>query len=136
MIACQTHCSKLPGTSYGEVRRHAMHIFRQIQKRTKRRPYVRSAYFKKQKIFFDFFWEHLAQKSPRERFIRLKYFAAAIEVLKESRNDPVSQENPHVRGEILHRFVGITKEKDIFYVQVKEDKRSGRKYLMSCFPQN
>lgn len=135
MQVYKARTDKLPGTSYSEVRQHAMAIFNQIEKRTKRRPYIRSAYFRKQKIFFDFFWEHLAQKNPRERFIRLKYFNAAIDVLKHSRNHPATQENPHVQGELLHRFAGATKENELFYVQVKEDKRSGHKYFMSCFPQ-
>ena len=37
--------------------------------------------------------------------------------------------------EILHRFAGLTKNRELFYVQIKEDKRSGRKYFMSCFPE-
>jgi hypothetical protein len=56
-------------------------------------------------------------------------------VIKNSRNHPTSEENPHKKGEILHRFAGLTKDKELFYVQIKEDKRSGKKYFMSCFPQ-
>ena len=136
MIPYQTKIKKLPGTSYSKVRKEALFLFNQIKKRTKRRPYIRSAYFNKQKIFFDYFWSHLFQKSPKERTKRLKYFEAAIEVIKESRNHPTSEENPHKKSEILHRFVGLTKEKELFYVQIKENKRSGKKYFMSCFAQN
>lgn len=135
MIPYQTKARKLPGTSYTEVRDRAMRPYNQIKKRTKRRPYVRSAYFQKQKVFFDFFWLHLFEKGFKERVRRLRYFEAAVEVIQKSRNEPVSQENSHKRGEILHRFAGLTKQKELFYVQIKEEKRSGRKYFMSCFPQ-
>jgi len=59
MIPYPTKIKKLPGTSYSEVRKSANDLFKQIKSKTKRRPYVKSAYFHKQKIFFDFFWVHL-----------------------------------------------------------------------------
>ena len=135
MIPYQTNKGKLPGTNYARIRKPAIILFNQIKKRSKRKPYIRSDYFNKQKIFFDYFWHHLLQKSPKERTKRLKYFAVAVEVIRKSRNHPTSEENPHKKGEILHRFAGLTKEKELFYVQIKEDKRSGRKYFMSCFPE-
>lgn len=135
MIAYQTKVKKLPGTSYSEVKTEAMAVYRQIKTKTKRKPYVRSAYFKKQKIFFDFFWEHLLQKNHKERVKRLKFFAASADLIKNSRNHPVTIENPHRRGELLHRFAGLTKEGELFYVQIKEDRRNSAKYFMSCFPQ-
>ena len=134
MIPYYTKCGKLAGSNYSEVRKSANFIFKNIKSRTKWRPYVRSAYFNKQKIFFDYFWEHLTQKRPPERFRRLKYFLAAIELIRNSRNEPSSKENPNRPSEILHRFAGLTKNKDLFYVQIKEDKKSERKYFMSCFP--
>jgi len=134
MIPYSTKKKKLPGTSYGEVRKQAEVIFKQIKSKTKRRPYIRSAYFNKQKIFFDYFWVHLNQRGPKERFNRLKYFETALEVIKNSRNQPISKQNPNKGSEILHRFAGLTKNKELFYAQIKEDKKSGRKYFMSCFP--
>ncbi len=134
MIPYQTKIKKLLGTSYGEVVKHAYFLFNQIKKRTKRRPYIRSVYFNKQKIFFDYFWDHLHQKSPKERFKRLKYFEAAIEVIKSSRNAPSIRENPNKRNETLYRFAGLTRDKELFYAQIKEDKKHSRKYFMSCFP--
>ena len=134
IIPYQTKTRKLPGTNYGETRRYALEIFQSIKKKMRRRPYVRSAYFQKQKVFFDFFWMHLFQKSPRERFKRLKYFGTGIEVIRNSRNEPISKQNPNKPTEVLHRFAGLTRDKELFYVQIKEDKRSGRKYFMSCFP--
>ncbi|MBU3964942.1 hypothetical protein KKG29_02270 [Patescibacteria group bacterium] len=136
MIPYQTKIKKLPGTSYGEVVKHAYFLFNQIKKKTKRRPYIKSAYFDKQKIFFDYFLEHLFQKSPKERLKRLKYFGAALELMRKSKNHPTSEENPHKKGEILHRFAGLTTDRELFYAQIKEEKRNGKKYFMSCFPEN
>jgi len=119
---------------YSEARNHVLTIFNQIKKRTKRKPYIRSSYFKKQKIFFDYFWPHLFQKNPRERTKRLKYFEASIELIKNSKDHPFSKQNPNNQSEIFHRFEGLTKNKEKFCVQIKEDKRSGKKYFISCFP--
>ncbi|MEK9160243.1 MAG: hypothetical protein AAB383_05965 [Patescibacteria group bacterium] len=66
---------------------------------------------------------------------RLKYFTAAIELLERTRLEPKSKENPNKKGEILHRFTGITKDSEIFYVQVKENKNTGQKHLISVFPE-
>ncbi|MBU0731510.1 hypothetical protein KKC88_01350 [Patescibacteria group bacterium] len=130
----QTNKYKLSGSNYREVRKQAIFCFNDVRRGTKRKPYLRSAYFKKQKIFFDFFWDHLLQKNPKERFIRLKYLSAAIDLVKNSRNHPISKQNPNIPKEILHRFKGYTKEKEIFYVQIKENKQNGKKYFISCFP--
>jgi len=86
MIPYQTKSKKISGTSYGEVFHNALKVFDKIKKKTKRRPYVRSAYFKKEKIFFDYFREHLFQKSAKDRMNRLKFFGAAVELVKHSRN--------------------------------------------------
>lgn len=134
IIPYKSKFGKLPGSNYGEVRKKAEAVFKQIKSKTKRRPYVKSAYFNKQKIFFDYFWIHLIQKKPQERYARLKYFEAAVDVIKNSRNTPVSKQNPNRNNEILHRFFGLTKNKELFYIQIKEDKKSGHKYFMSCFP--
>lgn len=109
-----TKTAKLPGTSFEEVWKRVQGFYSPIKKRTKRKPYVRSAYFNKQKVFFDLFWVHLAQKSPKQRRIRLKYFPCAIELIRKSRNAPISKINPNKRTEILHRFGGLTKEKELF----------------------
>ena len=133
MIFYQTKTKKLPGTNYSEVRKYALFILKQIKKQTKRRPYIRSAYFNKQKIFFDYFWIHLLQKNLRERTKRLKYFSCALDLIRNSKVAPTSKENVDNKNEILHRFAGKTKDKEVFFVQIKENKKSGKKYLMSCF---
>ncbi|KKU82444.1 MAG: hypothetical protein UY09_C0014G0005 [Parcubacteria group bacterium GW2011_GWA2_47_8] len=130
----QTKMLKLRGTNYSEVMDNARRIFREIERKTKRHPYIRSPYFNKEKIFFDLFWSHLHEKKAKERYKRLKYFAAALELLRLNRNPPSSKPNPNKRTEILHRFTGMTKEKEIFYVQVKENTKTHKKYFMSCFP--
>ena len=134
MIPYQTKAKKISGTSYGEVFHDALVVLDEIKKKTKRRPYVRSAYFKKEKIFLDYFREHLFQKRPNERMKRLRFFKAAVELVKYSRNEPVAKPNPNKNNEVVYRFAGLTTEKEIFYVQIKEDKKRKRKYFMSCFP--
>ena len=47
----QTKCAELAGTNFSEVSQKAFGLYNQIRRKTKRRPYVRSAYFKKDKIF-------------------------------------------------------------------------------------
>jgi hypothetical protein len=134
MIPYQTKSSKLPGTRFEEVIKEARVVFREIERKTKRKPYVRSAYFDKAKIFFDYFWNHLYQKSLKERAKRLKYFKCAIELIEDSKNKPTSKENPNKKNEVLHRFAGLTKGRELFFVQIKEDKKTGNRDLMSVFP--
>jgi len=124
----------LAGSNLGEAYKSAWAEFHTIERKTRRQPYVRSAYFKKEKIFFDFFWKHLEQKGPKERFKRLKYFKAAIEVVEKSRNEPASKINPNRKTETLYRFAGLTKGSELFIVQIKSNKSSKKKYLISCYP--
>ena len=136
MRAYQTKTGKLPGTDFHEVRKSALDVFKMIKKKSKRIPYVRSAYFKKDKIFLSIFLQHLYEKEKwQERVRRLRYFKVAIELIENTRFEPNSKENPNKRSEILHRFTGVTKEGEIFYVQIKEEKSSGNKYLISFFPE-
>jgi len=131
----QTKAKKLEGTDFHEVRKKAFDIYKQITSRSKRRPYIRSAYFKKDKIFLALFWQHLWDKQKwQDRMRRLQFFEAGIELIRHSRFEPSSKENPNKSGEILHRFAGSTKEKELFFVQIKEDKKTGQKYLISIFP--
>lgn len=126
---------KFAGTNYKEVHKKARSLYRELRKKTKRRPYVRSAYFKKEKIFLETFWHHLYEKENfRDKIRRMRYFSCAIELIQKSTFGPVSKENPNRRSEILHRFAGVTKENDLFFVHVREDKRTNQKWLMSVFP--
>jgi len=67
---------------------------------------------------------------------RLKFLPCAIELIRHSVFEPTSKENPNKSSEILHRFMGMTSEKEVFFVQIKEDKRSGKKWFISVFPIN
>ena len=134
MAVYRSSKEKITRAKYGELLGEAKLIFRDIQRRTKRRPYVRSAYFGKQKIFFDYFWIHLFQKIPPERVRRLQFFEAAVDSIRHSRHDPVSMQNPNRAREVLHRFSGVTRDGKRFIVQIKEDKRTKRLQFMSCFP--
>lgn len=131
----KTKTEKLTGSDLKEVRQKAWHCYQIIKKRSRRRAYVRSAYFKKEKIFIDLFWQHIFEKENwRDRVRRLKCFPAGIELVQKSTLEPSTKENPNKSSEILHRFKGITPEKEVFYVQIKENKKTSQKFLMSIFP--
>lgn len=134
MKAYRTSTQKITGTSYSEIEPRARYLFNIERKRTKRNPYIRSAYFKKDKVFLTHFWNHLSQKRQRDRKRRLQYFACALDLIRHSRVEPVTKENPNKSGELLHRFAGITEDNEIFYVQVTENKSTGNKYFISVFP--
>lgn len=51
-----TKSKKLSGTNYSEVYKKAFGLYKQIESQSKRRPYIRSVYFKKDKIFLGPFW--------------------------------------------------------------------------------
>lgn len=136
MKVYKTRISKLSGSDYKEVNKKAFGLYAEIRKKTKRRPYVRSAYFNKSKIFIELFWLRIWQNQNfRDKIRRIKYFPCAIELIRKSKLDPSSKQNPNKPTEILHRFAGTTKENDLFYVQIKEDKKTGEKWLMSVFPE-
>ncbi len=134
MKAYQSKFRKLPGTNYKEVYPSASAIFKQIKSRTKRKPYIRSAYFNKEKVFLDYFWQHLRQKNLKDRTRRLKYYQGALDLIKNSKLEPTSKQNPDRSSEILHRFVGLTRNKEVFFVQISENKKTDQKYFMSVFP--
>ena len=125
----------LSGSSDTEVIKKAQAYFRIIKRRSKRQTYIRSAYFGKQKIFFTYFWKHLYQKPPKERRRRLQFLPCAIELIQKCKNEPYSMINTGKKVEILHRFAGITKDKKVFFVQIKENRKTDRKEFMSVFPE-
>lgn len=133
--AYQTKCKKLAGTDFKEVNKKAFAIYRKIKKQTKRRPYIRSAYFRKTKIFLGTFWQHTYDKKHyKDQVQRLKFFPCGLDLIRFTKYEPASKENVDNRSEILHRFSGITSENELFFVQIKEDKRTGEKFLISIFP--
>ncbi len=119
----------LSGTSYREVYKQAHEFYKLIKQKTKRRPYIRSRYFRKEKIFFTYFWEHLQQKRYPDRIRRLKLFTCAIELIENSLKKP---EVSNSKKEIYYRFFGICPNKQKFVVQIKSQ---SHKQLISIFPQ-
>ncbi|PIZ70634.1 hypothetical protein COY07_06330 [Candidatus Peregrinibacteria bacterium CG_4_10_14_0_2_um_filter_43_11] len=124
----------LAGSNWTEVYKNAQSIYKKICAHSKRRPYIRSAYFKKDKIFLGLFWSHLYEKNLRDRVRRLKYFSCGIELIQNSYLDPESRDHLNDASQIAHRFTGITPKKEIFRAQIKEDKRNRKKWLISIFP--
>jgi hypothetical protein len=124
---------KLAGSSYSEVYKKAWQEYLKIKKKSKRRPYVRSSYFKKEKIFIDIFWSHLKEKHHNDRKRRLNFYKCALEIIANSKVSPISKIKLNDDNEILHRFFGKTKEGDVFVVQIKENVKTGRKDFISVF---
>ncbi|MFH1193626.1 MAG: hypothetical protein V1661_01380 [bacterium] len=136
MKAFKVKSKKFPGKKYSEVYRYAFPLYKLIKHKSRRKPYVRSAYFNKDKIFLELFWKHLWEKSNwRDRTHRLKFFGCAMELIKTSKYEPETKQNPNRLNEVLHRFAGLTKDDELFYVQIKEDKKTDQKWLMSVFPE-
>lgn len=123
----------LPGSSYDEVVKYARKEFGTIRKLTKRQPYIRSKYFRGDKIFVTIFWDHLMQKFRKDRMKRLRFYKAAIDLLRNSTMAPDTIFSKSDKDTMLHRFYGKTHEGVEFCVQVKEDKRTNRKDFMSVF---
>lgn len=136
MIVYKTKVSKLSGTSYKEVIKKARKAYHEIEKRSKRVAHLKSAYFKKEKIFINLFWDHLNQKSPRDRMRRLKLLPCAFELIEKSMHKPTSKKNANNISEVLHRFGGVTQSDELFYVQVKENIKTNRKDFISVFSED
>ncbi|MBI2443691.1 MAG: hypothetical protein HYV42_00400 [Candidatus Magasanikbacteria bacterium] len=135
MKAYPVKSTPLRGTDFREIRRQAFGLYDEIRKKSKRRPYLRSAFFAKDKIFLDIYWQHLYdQRNWHDRMRRLRFYPCAIELIRKSRFPPTAKENPNKRSEILHRFLGATQNQGVFYVQIKEDKSTNQKFLISIFP--
>jgi len=130
----KTHKKKLTGTHSERMMKNVTKEYKKISNKSKRRPYIRSAYFDKQKIFLGIFWQHLYQKNLRDKARRLALFPCAIELIEKSKYAPTTKENPNKKGELLHRFAGSTPDNEIFFVQIKEDKKTKQKYFISAFP--
>lgn len=135
MIVYGSRLGLVPGTSYAEVMATVRREYHTIQKRTPRRqPYIRSRYFRKDKIFVNQYFEHLNQKNAADRLRRLKFFSAAIDVIRNCPSAPISMQNPSKADETLYRYIATTKDGAPFAVQLRENKITKRKDFMSAFP--
>ena len=74
-------------------------------------------------------------KNEKDRVRRLRYYDCALDLIKNSNYDPVSRENFQKKDELLHRFYGVAKNNEKFVVQIKENKRTKRKDLISIYPE-
>lgn len=133
MKVYQSKYPKLTGSSYLELECKARQLHKDIAGRTKRNAYIRSTYFKGDKIFIKVFWEHMSQKSQSDRQRRLQYYRCGIDLLRYTTNEPQVENQATRKGETLYRFMGKSKEGDLFYVQVKQNKQNNI-YFMSIFP--
>lgn len=129
-----TKFTKIRGVHYKEVEKEALQTFKIIKSKTKRTPYIKSKYFKNEKIFLNLFWSHLYQKHEKDRTRRLKFYNCAIDLVRNTALSPESRENFKQKDELLHRFYGRTKLSEQFVVQIKENKRTHRKDLISIYP--
>ena len=77
MNVYKTTKEKISGSSFAEINKTAKAIFKTVRARTKRTPYVRSKYFRKEKVFITLFWNHLYKKHEKDRVRRLKFFDCA-----------------------------------------------------------
>ena len=125
---------KLKGTDYDEIIKNARQEYRKIQQLTKRQPYVRSRYFNRDKVFINIFWPHLFQKHRPDQARRARFFLCAIDLLRNTTNDPDTIFSKGSPGELLYRFIGESSEGELFYVQVRQNKKTSRKDFMSVFP--
>lgn len=128
-----TKIKRISGTSYSEVYPRAISIYKSIKSRTKRRPYLRSAYFKKEKVFLDYFWHHLREKNINDRTRRLQQYLCGLDLIEHSHVEPIKRKNPKKFSETLYRFSGRNGHNELFVVQIRENK-DGEKDLMSIFP--
>ena len=134
LVAYKCTTNPIRGTQLKVILPQARDIFRNLEKKTKRKPHIRSCYFNKDKIFFDYFWSDLKKKIPSERARRLKLLPCALEVLRHSRHEPLTIDDINESHILRHRFAGRTKNGSLFYVQVKQNKRTGTKQFLSLFP--
>lgn len=132
----KTSKNKISGSSFIEVRKEANRIFHFIKSKSKRSPYIRSKYFKGNKVFLNLFWAHIYEKNEKDRFRRLKLYNCALDLIKNTTYNPNTCDNFNKKDELLHRFEGVTRNNERFIVQIKENKRSNRKDFISVYPKN
>lgn len=129
MKVYKTKSKKFSGTDFCEVHKKAFGLYADLKKKTRRRAYIRSAYFNKEKIFIDLFWNHLFEKKNwRDRVRRMKYFGCAVELIQNSRLEAQIKKDPNKSSESFYRFYGITIDNDLFCVQIKENRKKNKNF--------
>ena len=131
----KTKIKKFSGTDFREVHEPAFGLYNEIKKKTKRRAYIRSAYFDKEKIFLDLFWHHLFEKSNwRDRVRRIRFFGCAVELIQNSHFKPNQAKNPNDHKEMFYRFYGTDANNEVFCVQIKKNLKKKQKFFISVYP--
>jgi len=130
-----TKIKRFTGTDYREISHKSRNLYKIITSRSKRKPYIRSMYFKKEKVFLDYFWQHLQEKNWRDRVRRLRFYPCALDLIRNSIICHEIKRNPNNYSEIFYKFRGSTVHKEIFIVQIKEDSKRLEKYFISVFPE-
>ena len=133
MNSDNTKYPQLSGSSYSEVLKRARQEYNVIAHLTKRQPYVKSKYFSGEKVFLAVFWTHLMNKNQKDRTKRLRFYKAALDLLRNSQINPDTIASTEDQRMLLYRFYGVTKDGSHFCIQVKEDIRTKRKDFMSVF---
>jgi len=133
MHVYNTKYSQLSGSSYNEALKRARQEYNAIAHPTKRQPYIKSKYFSGEKVFLAVFWTHLMDKNQKDRTKRLRFYKAALDLLRNSQINPDTITSAEDQRMLLYRFYGITRDGSYFCVQVKEDIRTKRKDFMSVF---
>lgn len=133
MNVYNTKYPQLSGSSYNEVLKRARQEYNVIAHSTKRQPYIKSKYFSGEKVFLAVFWTHLMDKNQKDRTKRLRFYKAALDLLRNSQINPDTITSAEDQRMLLYRFYGITKDGSYFCVQVKEAIRTKRKDFMSVF---
>ena len=125
--------SRLSNSSYNGALKQARSEYNAIAHATKRQPYIKSKYFSGEKEVCAVFWTHLMDKNQKDRTKRLRFYKAALDLLRNSQINPDTITSAEDQRMLLYRFYGITKDGSYFCVQVKEDIRTKRKDFMSVF---
>ncbi|MDR2672188.1 MAG: hypothetical protein LBC35_02620 [Coriobacteriales bacterium] len=121
--------TNLSGSNDRELYHKARAIQQAMTAGSRRRPYVRSKFFNRQKVFLDIFWTHLFAKNPGERRRRIALFACVVDLVQNTTYQP----EIYVRGnERFYRFFGVSKNGVRFAVQIKQDRKKAL-YLLSVF---
>ena len=95
----KTNKKKISGSSFSEVRKEADRIFDLIKSKSKRSPYIRSKYFRKEKVFLNLFWTHIFDKHNKDKIRRLKFIECGIDLIKNSAINPESKDNVDNKSE-------------------------------------
>ena len=133
MNVYNTKYPQLSRSSYNEVLKRARQEYNVIAHSTKRQPYIKSKYFSGEKVFLAVFWMHLMDKNQKDRTKRLRFYKAALDLLRNSQINPDTITSAEDQRMLLYRFYGITKDCSYFCVQVKEDTRTKRNDFTSVF---